>query len=405
MLLKDTLLNVARSQREELTSFEYGVEREELANIALTSPYATVISGIRRCGKSTLLRQLTKKVDNFYYFNFEDARITGFDSTDFQRLDTAFHEAFGDCDHYFFDEIQNVEKWELFVRSGLDRGKKFVLTGSNASLLSKELGTRLTGRHMRTELFPFSYEEALKLRQGKAGPSSLAEYLKKGGFPDYLRYERQGSLRELFNDLIERDIIVRYNIRETKTLKEIALYLLTNAGNEFSFNNLKKLFGMGSTTTVSSFISFFEDAYLLFTIPKFDYSLKKQLVSPKKVYSIDNGFSNANTASLSEDRERLLENATFLHLRKEHRDIFYFKKKNECDFVIKEKNRISAAFQVCYELDEHNKNREIDGLKEAMDEFKLKEGCIITFDQEDRFIIDEKEITVIPAWKWMSGQK
>ncbi len=195
---------------------------------------------------------------------------------------------------------------------------------------------------------------------------------------------------------------MRHKLRETKAVKEMALYLLTNSGKEFSFNSLKRLFGLGSTTTASSFVSFLEDAYLLFTVPKFDYSLKKQLVIPKKAYSIDNGFSFSYSASFSEDKGRLLENAVFLHLRRKHRDIFYYRGKKECDFVIKERNRIASAFQVCYVLNEYNPQREMDGLTEALREFGLAEGLILTFDQEDRFMADGKKIVVMPAWKWMA---
>jgi len=404
MLLKETLRHVARTQMKELESFEYGVEREELKEIDINSPYAVVLSGVRRCGKSTLLRQLAKEAENFYYFNFEDARIAGFETADFHKLDDILHEEFGECQHYFFDEVQNVERWELFVRTGLDHGKKFVLTGSNASLLSRELGTRLTGRHIRTELFPFSYREALEMHRSEANSETLSRYLQSGGFPDYLRYNKEGGLRELFNDIVERDIIMRHKLREAKTAKEMALYLLTNTGKEISFNSLKKVFNLGSATTASSFVSFFEDSYLLFTVPKFGYSLKKQIMNPKKVYSIDNGFSSANSASFSEDRGRLLENAVFLHLRRKNREIFYFKEKNECDFVVKERNRISSAFQVCYELSEDNKHREINGLTEALNEFDLSEGLILTFDQDDVFNIGDKKIIAMPAWKWMSGQ-
>ncbi|MCI0503766.1 ATP-binding protein [Candidatus Micrarchaeota archaeon] len=404
MLLKETLRGIARDQMEELASVDYGLEREELGRIDLETPYAVVLSGIRRCGKSTLLRQIAKKTGRFYYFNFDDSQVAGFEVSDFQKLDEVFHEEFGDSDCYFFDEVQNVERWELFVRTGLDRGKRFVLTGSNASLLSKELGTRLTGRHLREELFPFSFGEALSLRKAKAGPASLATYLGEGGFPAYLRYGKAESLRELLNDVIERDIVVRHKLRDTKTVKELAVYLLTNTAREFTYNKIGQTFSL-STTTAASYVSFFEDAYLVFAVPKFAYSLRKQLVNPKKVYCIDNGLAKANSASFSNDEGRLLENAVFLHLRRHCRDIFYYKGKGECDFVVKDRDRISAAFQACYKLTEDNKQREVSGLLEALNEFDLKEGLILTFDQEDHFVLDGRKITVVPAWKWMLASK
>lgn len=401
MILKETLRQVVKSQRADISSFDYGVEREHLGRMNLDLPYALVLSGIRRCGKSTFLRQLMKKAGSFYYFNFEDTRAEGFKAGDFQKLNEVFAEEYGNCDRYFFDEIQNVPKWELFVRSMLDKKKKFVITGSNASLLSKELGTRLTGRHLRHELFPFSFKEMLAFTGKKPGIDSFEEYFAKGGFPEYLKYNKSEILQELLNDIIARDIVVRHGLRDSRIVKEMALYLLTNVGKEFSYNNLKKLFNLGSTNSAISFVSYFEDSYLLFTVSKFDYSLKKRMVNPKKVYSIDNGLSGANSVSFSSERGRMLENAVFLHLRKKHKDIFYFREKNECDFLVKEKNKITSAIQVCYELHEDNRQREFGGIIESAGKFDLNGGLILTFDQEDEFKIESMKITVKPVWKWM----
>jgi len=401
MILKETLRQVVKSQRSDLSLIEYGVEREKLNEVDLNIPYALVISGVRRCGKSTFLRQLLEKTGNAYYFNFEDTRITGFEVEDFQKLNETLVDEYGDYQFYFFDEIQNAPKWEIFIRSLLDKKKKIVITGSNASLLSKELGTRLTGRHLRYELFPFSFKELLAFTERTPNIDSFEEYFNKGGFPEYLKYDKAEILQELLNDIIARDIIVRHKLRDSKTVKEMALYLLSNIGKEFSYNGLKKLFGLGSTNSALSYVSYFEDSYLMFTIPKFDYSLKKQLVNPKKVYSIDNGLSNVNSASFSTDRGQMLENIVFLHLRRNHRDIFYFKEKNECDFLVKERNAIISAFQVCYALHEENKKRELDGLLEPLIEFNLEEGLILTYNQADEFQLDNKKIVVKPVWKWL----
>ncbi len=401
MILKETLRKIAVSQREEFHLFEEGIEREELKEIDIKIPFAVVLSGIRRCGKSTLLRQIARKIKGFYYFNFEDPRTINFEVGDFQKLNEVFLEEFGDKDCYFFDEIQNIQKWELFVRAILDKKKYILITGSNASLLSKELGTRLTGRHLRHELFPFSFGEFLKLINKKPDIKSFEKYFVKGGFPEYLKVGKAEILQELLNDIISRDIVARHKIRNIKTIKEMALYLLTNVGKEFSYNNLKKMFNLGSTNSVISFISYFEDSYLLFTIPKFDYSLKKQLVNPKKIYSIDNGLSNVNSAFFSEDRGRMLENVVFINLRKKYNAIFYFQEKNECDFVVKEGTKIVEAIQVCYNLNEDNKDREIRGLIETMEKFRLKESLILTYDQEDELKVNNKKIKVLPVWRWL----
>ncbi|HZX34031.1 MAG TPA: ATP-binding protein, partial [archaeon] len=233
--------------------------------------------------------------------------------------------------------------------------------------------------------------------------NSFEEYLQNGGFPEYLKYGKNEILQELFNDIIARDIIVRKKLREEKTIREMAVYLASNTGKEFSYNSLAKLFRLGSVNSAVSFVSYFEESYMLFTVPRFDYSLKKQLVNPKKIYSVDNGFSRANSASFSADKGRMLENTVFAGLKRRHQNIFYFKEKNECDFVVKEKERIAGAVQVCFELGEDNMEREIGGLTEAMAKFKLKEGLILTYNQEDTLKLKGGKITVKPTWKWLAS--
>lgn len=401
VMLKDTLKNIIETQRWELNAFDPGVERKESNLVDTSLPYAIIISGIRRCGKSTLLHQLLGKLNSFYYLNFEDTRLIGFEAQDFEKLDEAFDELYGEAEFYLFDEIQNVENWEIFVRSRLDRRKKFIITGSNASLLSRELGTRLTGRHVDIELFPFSFEEMLLFGQIKGSADTFDEYLFNGGFPEYLKFRKPYLLRELLNDILQRDIVARHNIRDSRSLRAMAVYLLTNAGKVFSYNGLRRMFDLGSTNTAISYVSYLEDSYLIFTVPKFDYSMKKQIVNERKVYSVDNGLSVANSASLTRDRGRMLENAVFVALRRSHREIYYFRERGECDFLIKEGNALSEAIQVTYELNEDNKDREINGLLEALSKFDLVGGLILTHSQEDRFTIDGREITVLPVWKWM----
>ncbi len=397
MLSKDVLKEIVASQKGELESADIGVEREILKNVDLRIPHAAILSGVRRCGKSTLLKQIIRSVKTFCYFNFEDQRALDFEISDFEKLNEIFKEKYGDCDFYFFDEVQNVQGWERFVRRMQDSGKKFVITGSNASLLSRELGTRLTGRHISYELFPFSYSEMLKLTMKRPSRESLEFYIKNGGFPEFLKYGKIEVLQELLSNIIARDIVTRYGLKNAKMIKEIAIYLLTNVGKEFSLTKLTKHFSLGSVNTLKSYVSYFEDSYLLFTIPKFDYSYKKQVVNPKKAYSIDTGLSNANSASFSEDKGRALENTVFLGLRKKYKDVFYFRERGECDFLTRERGEITQAIQVCLELNEDNKQREISGLEEAMQKFGLKKGLIVTLDQEDRL----GKIEIKPAWKWL----
>ncbi|MEK6972815.1 MAG: ATP-binding protein [archaeon] len=400
-MLKEKLEKIIVTQKKELALNEKTVIREDLPLVKPVPSFVKVISGIRRCGKSTLLRQLLKKEKNFYYINLEDVRLDDFELSDFVKLDEIFNALYGGNGIYFFDEIQVVPKWEKFVRSLVDKKKKVVLTGSNASLLSKELGTLLTGRHLSYELFPFSFKEFLDYFNFAPSIDSFEKYFRLGGFPEYLERKQNFVLQELLKDVVIRDVAVRFSIRNSDLLKKLAVYLISNVGKEFSFNSLKKMFSVASVQSIIDYISFFEDSYLLFTIPKFSYSYKEQQVNPKKIYSIDNGLSLANSISFSKDRGRMLENQVFLHLRRKYKELFYFKEKNECDFIIKEKGKITQAIQVCYELNEDNNEREINGLVEVLAKFKLKQGLILTYDQEDMIEIQNKKILIKPVWKWL----
>lgn len=402
MITKEVLKEIVKSQRNEYNKLDLGIIREKKADIDLSLPFAIIISGVRRCGKSTLLRQLSRDIKNYFYFNFEDTRLVDFEASDFSKLYEVFVELYGDLDYFILDEVQNVPYWELFVRENLDRKKKFLITGSNASLLSRELGTRLTGRYLSVELFPFNYSEFLKFVKKKPNISSFYDFLNRGGFPEYLKYGRLDFLQQLFRDILYRDIVQRYKVKETSVLQELAIYLVSNVGKEWSYQSLKKQFNLGSVNTVIAFINYLENAYLFFSVPRFDYSLKKQKIAPKKIYAVDNGLITANTKSFTKDEGRLLENCVFLQLRRKYKEIYYFKtEKGECDFIVKDRNEVVGAYQVCLRLTQDNQDREINTLLDAMTELKLDYGLILTLDQEDHFEYGKKKIEVMPVWKWL----
>ena len=401
MITKETLKEVILLQREALNKLETGTPREEENEVTILDSFALIITGVRRCGKSTFLNQLIKKQKKAYYLNLEDPRLEGFDLTDFNKIEVIMKELYGEGGIYFFDEIQNIPKWEKFVRYIIDKKEKVVITGSNASLLSREMGTKLTGRYIQIEMFPFSFKEFLSMKKSNDSLNSFKEYLYKGGFPEFLKKENPTILNRLLSDIVMKDIAVRFNIKNTNILNKIAVFLISNVGKEFSYNSIKKMFDIKSVQSVIDYVSFFEDAYLIFSVPRFSYSFKQQQVNPKKAYSIDNGFSNINSASFSKDNGKMLENLAFLALRRKYKDIFYFQEKKECDFVIKEKEKITQAIQICFDFNEETKDREINGLLEALKEFKLKHGLILTYNQEDEFKIEDKIIKVIPVWKWL----
>jgi predicted AAA+ superfamily ATPase len=385
------------AQKGNLLSADIGVIRT-ISDMPGKTGHVDIITGIRRCGKSTFMNQLAATQEESAYFNFEDPRIFGFEVEDFSKLIRVIGEG---INVYFFDEIQNIKGWEVFIRNLHDQGKKVFITGSNASLLSRELGTRLTGRHLSHELFPFSFREYLHFVKKEASIETFNAFLAYGGFPEYLKYKSIETLQQLFKDIIYRDIAVRHGVRNVKILIDIALHLLSNAGKEYTLNKLKNTYNLGSANSVAEYVSWFEDSYLLFSIPQFSWSIKSKAINPKKVYAIDTGFAKANSLSYTDDTGRLLENAVFIYLRRNGFEINYFKQKGECDFVTFQLKEFAGAYQVCAELNLDNKDREINGLVEALTFFDKQDGTILTLNQEDHFVVSGKQIMAIPVWKWM----
>ncbi len=400
MLLKTTLLQIISAQRENLQLKTTGLKREALRTLPDLTSHALIVSGIRRCGKSTLLLQLLKtKFRDALYINFEDPRLYEFDQRDFTRLDDAIKEMGSRV--LLFDEVQIIPGWERYVRHKLDQGYKLVVTGSNASLLSRELGTKLTGRHIMRELFPFSYREFISFKELNFSETSLLQYLETGGFPEYVKSGTADILNHLFEDILIRDIAVRYGVRDVKALQRLALYLISNVASLITGNRLKTLFDFGATSTVMEYLSHLEYSYLLHFVPKFSYSLRKQVTNPRKVYAIDTGMVTVNSGSFTADNGRKLENLIFLHLRRLTKRIYYFSEKGECDFIISHNGEVQGAIQVCYSLDEGNLDREINGLVEALEFFHLDTGTIVTLNQTDRFEKNGKTIHVVSSQQFL----
>lgn len=399
MLLKNTLEQVIAAQKETISIDKMGFPRTAIPLLPDLSSHVLIVSGIRRCGKSTLLFQLLKeKYPAALYVNFEDPRLYGFAQDDFARLDEVIKT--GDYKVLLFDEIQVISQWEKYVRQKLDEGFKIIVTGSNASLLSRELGTKLTGRHITVELFPFSYFEFRTFLKLNANEQSVVKYQNTGGFPEYIKYERDEILHHLFEDILIKDIAVRYGVRDIKSLQQLALYLISNVAKPVSANRLKGLVNIAATSTVLEYLSHMEFAYLFQFVPRFSFSLRKQSVNPKKIYAIDTGMINVNSNSFTEDSGRKFENLVYLELRRSYSEIYYFSEQGECDFVVMRKGKISHIIQACYELNQDNLDRELKGLVEALNFFKLKNGSIITLNQTDHIEIDGNSIEVIPFYNW-----
>jgi len=378
------------------------------------TPFIVIISGIRRSGKSTLLHQTRSEYENNnYYVNFDDERFVDFTVDDFQTLYEILIELFGDKNIFFFDEIQNIKIWERFVRRLHESGKKIYVTGSNASMLSRELGTHLTGRNVSFSIYPFSFKEFLQLKKYSYGSLNrlttkqksmlkryFNEYLEKGGFPEYLQTEKKEYLKSLYENILYRDIITRYHLPQEKPIKEVVFYSASNIGKEISYNNLRKLTNLSSATTIREYFEYLENSYLAFLIPRYNPSLKKQIYYNKKIYFIDTAMAKILGFRASDDLGRMLENIVFLQLKRKNKEIYFHKNKYECDFIIRKGTRISEAIQVTYRFDE-NKVREINGLLEALRTYKLKEGLLLTSEIEDEIVEGKRKIIIKPIWKWL----
>jgi hypothetical protein len=406
-----TIEEIILEQKKGFAQKPLGLPREIAFEPMLETARITVVSGVRRCGKSTLLRQIAEKVESYSYVNFDDERLLNFTVEDFSRLMLAWQKH-GDAKVVLMDEIQNVEGWERFVRRIHDEGRKVFLTGSNAKLLASELTTHLTGRYLKVELFPFSFGEfaafggvrcrgSLTTDEKAAALGLFDRYLAGGGFPGYVTSGEPDILKQIYDDIVFRDIITRFGIRETVQFRELTAYLFSNFAKETSYGGLAKSLGIKSPMAVRKYVGFLQESYLLFGLLKYDSSYRRQIVANRKVYVIDNGMRNSVAFSASEDRGRLLENAVFIELKRRGLETFYHRQKHECDFVVREKGKITAAIQVTTRLHADNSEREMAGLLEACTTFGLKEGTLITEHEDEVIEAEGVTVRVAPAWKWL----
>jgi len=415
---EDQIKSMLLEQFDFFWNRETGIPRSRLVDVEQASslPHAVIISGLRRVGKSTLLAQKAHKLgkDVFYYLNFEDDRFLGFQSEDMNDLYQTLVEMFGERKIFVVDEVQNVTGWEHFIRRFMDMGFKFYITGSNASLLSRELGTRLTGRYVPIELFPFSFHEFLEFR-GQPTPdlqrmttadkgvlkSALGTYLQMGGIPDALKYPELPLLRTLYDDVLYRDIAARYHLDAVTALKELAFYLMSNPAGLVSFNKLKDQFHLGSVNTIKSYIDYMENSWLVFTLNLYDFSVKRQQIAPKKIYCIDSGLSNAVGFGFSRNAGKLLENLVFLALRRQSQKIFYYTTPSgfEVDFYLPEEQQL---VQVTQNLDAPaTRDRELRALAAAVQSVKVKSALILSDANEDSLELNGVPVAVRSTSEWL----
>lgn len=415
----DILIQLLLDQKDNFNRKRQLIERDLDLKPYLKTMQVVVITGVRRCGKSSLLYLIKGKLkldnDAYCYVNFDDERLIPQTSL-LEEVYLAHIALYKSDPVFFFDEIQNIPNWEKFVNRMYEKGLKVFVTGSNANLLSSEIATSLTGRNKTIRLFPFSFKEYLVYRGQSVAVNRLTsaaisrihadfkEYMKLGGFPLVVQENDLELINNYFQDILYRDIVARYRISQVNELKQIALYLASNTGKLFSFSTLQSISGLKSTNSVKSYLDFFEESYLFFYLKKFDYSVKKQIMNSRKVYVIDPAVCNRLGFRFSENKGRILETIIFLQLLRMNREVFYHIGKKECDFIIQEGLTVTKAIQVVYELNDTNSKREIEGLLEAMKVYGLDTGILIVSDIQVKSGTIPDQIEVIPAWKWLISQ-
>lgn len=382
----------------------------------LASSLIKAIVGPRRAGKSTFVFQFLSD-RNFAYANFDDEKLIDID--DYDELLKALKSVYGKFDYLFLDEIQNLPKWELFVNRLQRQGYNLVISGSNAQLLSGELATHLTGRYVSCQILPFSFDEYLLAKSFKRHnantPSSdegvtihhLQNYLMTGGYPEVIvrGADRDSYLKTLYESVLFKDIVKRYNVRFPGLLSDLGSFLLTNHARESSLTSLKNSCNAGSVHTVENYTNYLVCAYLVFWVKRFAIKLKLQAKAPKKIYAFDTGMMNATKFNLSPDRGRAIENLVAIELMRRRTEFYSYKTtdQKEVDFVIKEGSRVTQLIQVCYDLSAaKTKKRELTALTKASKDLQCNALSVITWSEEGRDTFAGKKINYVPLWKWLA---
>jgi len=406
------------------------IYREILKDIQfyISSKEIIFITGTRRGGKSSLMKlictQLIKDthipLTNILYLNFEDERFIELNVSDFNLIYEIFLEE-NDSNKkswFFLDEIQNIPGWEKWVNRLYEMHQiKIFITGSNRNLLSSEVASTLTGRNRVITNYPFSFREFLSYKKIKHDHSPIylteerariknafQEYLKLGGYPEVIKSNDPTLLEQYFKDFIYRDILPRYTIRKNKAMRELCLFLASNIASVHSYKKLQQLVEAKSINTIKNFLEILEEVYLFFQVDLFDYSIKRQIYNPSKIYTIDTSLSQSISFQFSKNLGHIYENIVFLELKRQNKDIYYWKDKEgrEVDLVVRSGREIEEMIQVCYQMNNPDtRNREIKALMKAHQEFKIAKLTIITDDEEDSYRTDNVSIKMIPLWKWL----
>ena len=400
-----------------------------------SSNQVITITGPRRAGKSFVMRQMAKQLINkghnpkdIMHVNLEDPRFTESGVLFLEKIFETYREYISpqNTPILFLDKIQEIEGFEKWVRMMHELSKaKIIISGSNARILSRELGTLLTGRHLDMEVFPLSFREFLSFNNialtnkmdliGKESEikSALRKYIEYGSFPEVaLSEQKKEILLSYFEDVITKDLLRRFNIKKTQDLRAIAKHYLSNISALSTFKSIERSLDM-SITSVKSYTGYLEQAYLLFPLKRFSFKVKEQEKSPRKIYAIDTGLCNAVGFRFSENDGRLAENVVFVALKRKQNlnpdmELFYWKDVHhrEVDFVIKDGLKVTNLIQVCWNVqDEKTKNRELRSLRKAMEELNVTNATVITGETEGEEKLHDNTVKLIPLWKWLLAEE
>jgi len=397
--------------RDRLITGEINLKSKEIIDLV----------GPRRSGKSSIFKLIIKKLnlkDNYLYINFEDPFFIGNNSPQIiESLVEVFREYFNPgLEYVFFDEIQEIDHWEKAVRKLRDgESLNIFITGSSSKLLSGEISSLITGRHLSYKVFPLSFAEfvdfgginlsdkkELVLKEEKLR-KKFSDYLEVGGFPEVVITKNEALLKDYFYDILQKDIIKRHDVRDKDALEKMALFVLSNSGKILTMESLKRDYGL-SFETASAYWEYLKESFLVFELPQFSYSLKKQGKALKKVYAVDNGLANSVSFRFSQDLGRKFETAVFLQLKQKREEIFYYKNKKggEVDFLTRKRGANEELIQACFDLgDAKTKEREVKNLLEAMEELKINEGRIVTGGESGKIVSQGRKIIITPAFRWL----
>lgn len=411
-MIRDVLLIQKREIEKRLK--EMYVDRN--VDLKINNNMIKIVTGPRRAGKSFFAVHMLDKTGSFGYANFDDEKLV--EVKDYDEIVNVMNSLYDNPKYLLFDEIQNLDKWELFVNRLQRQGCNLIITGSNSKLLSKELATHLTGRHLLINMLPFSFKEFLKLEKKQLTENEtkakLVSYLNHGGYPEPLikELDYRDYLSTLFNSIIYKDIVKRFRIRYPQAIEDLAVYLISNVAKEFSYNTLTKVTKCRSVHTVEKYLDYLEEAFILFRLKRFSFKVKEQVASNKKIYCIDNGFIHAKAFKLSYDTGKLYENIVAIELKKLElnglANVYYWKSKQqeEVDFILKEGPKVKQLIQICCDIgDVKTKEREVRALIKASKELKCKNLLVITRDYEAeeqiKWFSTRRKIKFLPLWKWL----